>query len=153
MNLFLYFFMLFTFISYVSFIWIKYGVQPSISESYYRLPKNFNFLFTLFCWGFSFPVVILAISTTPLFFFAGVGIALVGAAAQFKDEWVGKFHYYAAVIGVIFSQLGIFLGLHLPYLSLASICVIAYAFFLKNKIWWIEMISFTATALALLKLL
>ena len=47
------------FVSYVGFIWGKYGVQTSISESYYTLPEKQNFLFVLFTFLFAFPAMIL----------------------------------------------------------------------------------------------
>ena len=50
------------FISYVSFIWIKYGILPSISDSWYHLPENLKVLFTLFCWGFALPAAIIGLT-------------------------------------------------------------------------------------------
>jgi hypothetical protein len=76
--------MLAVFFSYVGFIWKKYRVLVSISQSYYRLPKNLQILFTLFCWGFAFPAMI--IGSNGLMFFSGGAICFVGAAAAFQEE-------------------------------------------------------------------
>jgi len=141
-----YIIMLIVFISYVSFIWFKYGIQKSISASYYVLPKNLRLLFTLFCWGFAVPVIIAGVETTPLMFFAGAGICFVGAAGEIKDKWVFKIHMTAAVSGIVFSQLAILFGYHMIYVNIASL-ILAIAFFLLSKkhyFWWIELTAFSA---------
>lgn len=134
------------FISYVSFIWLKYGIQKSISASYYALPDNLKILFTLFCWGFAFPAIIAGVETTSLMFFAGAGICFVGAAAQIKDKWVYKIHMTAAISGIIFSQLAIWLGYHMLYVNLISIGLAILIPFLTKKyyFWFIELVAFSA---------
>jgi len=115
--------MLTVFVSYVSFIWIKYGVQRSISDSYYRLPKNLQPLFTLFCWGFAFPAIIIGVDLTDnfLMFLAGAGICFVGAAAQFKEELTKGVHMIGAYGGVLFSQLAIAINFHMYYMNVIFI--------------------------------
>jgi len=143
--------MMTVFISYISFIWIKYGVQSSISQSYYALPKDWNILFTLFCWGFAFPAIILGVEVTGLMFFAGAGIAFVGAAAAIKDTFVEKVHTIAATSGIIFSQLAIFFGYHMWELNVASIVIALLVQLLvkKNTLWWVEIVAFLTMAAAL----
>ena len=67
----LYLVMISVFLGYILYIIARYGVQSSVSQSFYVLPKNLKILFTLFCWGFVFPAIIL--SSNPLMFFAGAG--------------------------------------------------------------------------------
>jgi len=143
--------MLAVFVSYVSAIWIKYGIQKSISDSYYALPEQLRFLFTFFCWGFALPAIIVGVEVTPLMFFAGVGIAFVGAAAQIHDNFVAKVHNITAISGILFSQLAIYFGYHLLWLNIISLSLIAliYFFIKKNYIWWIEIVAFTAISIAL----
>jgi len=138
--------MLVVFLSYISFIWIKYGIQKSISMSYYALPENLRFLFTLFCWGFAFPAIILGVEITPLMFFAGAGICFVGAACQILKKDVYRFHMIAAISGIIFSQLAIIIGFHMWYISLISAILCAVIPFLTKKyyFWWIELVAFSA---------
>ena len=138
--------MITVFISYVSFIWFKYGIQKSISASYYVLPENLRFLFTLFCWGFALPAIILGVEVTPLMFFAGAGICFVGAAAQINEKFVYRIHMVAAISGIIFSQLAIILGFHMWYISLISVILCAVIPFLSKKyyFWWIELVAFSA---------
>ena len=142
--------MITVFISYVSFIWFKYGIQKSISASYYVLPENLRFLFTLFCWGFAFPAIILGVEVTPLMFFAGAGICFVGAAAQINEKFVYRIHMVAAISGIIFSQLAIFFGYHMPWLNIASVVLAGLSLLSKkNYFWWIELVAFSSICYAI----
>jgi len=157
--LFSYILMLTVFIGYVSWIWARYGVLPSISDSYYHLPRNLQPLFTLFCWGFSLPAIILG--SSGLMFFAGAGIAFVGAAAAFKEKMTAEVHITGAVIGVIMSQLAIWLQyglwpLNLVFLGIAIPLVITR--FIKkkdgseicpNRTWWVEILAFLLICIVL----
>lgn len=146
-----YIIMMTTFLSYVGFIWIKYGIQKSISASYYALPENLRFLFTLFCWGFAIPAIILGVEVTPLMFFAGGGICFVGAAPQIFEKDVYRFHMIVAISGIVFSQLAIFFGFHMLWLNLVSIGLagIIPFIFKKTYFWWIEIVAFLAICYAL----
>jgi len=138
--------MLIVFVSYVAFIWIRYGIQESISASYYVLPEKLRFIFTLFCWGFAVPAIIAGVETTPLMFFAGAGICFVGAAAQINDKWIYKIHMTAAISGVVFSQLAIYFGYHMLSVNIISIlsALIVLISTKKNRFWWLELVAFTA---------
>ena len=68
---------------YWLYIYYRYGIQKSISDSYYKL-KNNNYLFTLVLWGFSVPIMI--IGETGLMFFAGAFICFTGAQQTLKRE-------------------------------------------------------------------
>jgi len=140
----LYIIQLLVFLSYVSFIWIKYGVQKSISESYYALPKKINFLFTFFCWGFSIPLII--IGDNALMFLAGSGIVFVGAAAQIKEKMTRQVHMVSAYAGIILSQVAIGVVYKMYYVNISFI-ISALIFFLLRKymidfVWWIEIVAF-----------
>jgi hypothetical protein len=141
----LYFIMLAVFAGYVGFIWNKYGVLPSISDSYYVLPKNINFLFTLFCWGFALPAMIVGIDLTDnfLMFLATGGICFVGAAAAFKDN-DKTMHEVSAIAGVIFSQLSIAFDFKMYYVNAFFIIMslIILLTNIKNKTWWLELVAF-----------
>lgn len=143
--------MLTVFVSYVAFIWIVYGIQKSISASYYVLPEKLRFIFTFFCWGFAVPAIITGVETTPLMFFAGAGICFVGAAAQINDKWIYKIHMTAAISGVVFSQLAIFFGYDMLYVNLISVIMTLLTLILskKNYFWWIELVAFAAICYAI----
>jgi len=143
----LFFIMLFVFVGYVAFIWIKYGIQPSISESYYKLPKSINWLFTLFCWGFAIPALIIGVQLTDnfLMFLAASGICFVGAAAAFKQTLTKNVHMIGAYCGILFSQLSILFDFNIPVVVAATLLwLIIFQLYAKNKIWWQEIVAFMA---------
>lgn len=145
--------MIVVFVGYVSYIWNKYGVLESISESYYRLPDNQKILFTLFCWLFAIPAIILG--NTALMFVAGGGIAFVGAAAQFKQDMTKSVHYGGAIIGILFSQLSIFFDFHMLYVNIISLIITSILFIFHKKcinyFWWIELTAFASIVYTLFK--
>lgn len=149
MTTFLFILMLTVFLSYVSFIWIRYGIQKSISDSYYRLPQKLKFIFTLFCWGFAVPAIILGDNV--LMFLAGSGIAFVGAAAAFKEKMTHNVHMIGAYGGVLLSQISIFYNYHLWGLNLLFIILAGtlFIFNIKNKIWWSEVLAFLTICIVL----
>lgn len=137
------------FFSYILFIWLKYGSQRSISASYYVLPKKINILFTLFCWGFAFPAIIIGTTLTNsgLMFFAGAGIMFVGAAAAFKEKLTNRVHMIGAYGGVLFSQLAIAINFKEYYVNVIFLILVLLVQFLGNKInmkkiWWQEIFAF-----------
>ena len=149
MTTFLFTLMLTVFISYLTFVVITYGVQTSISESYYRLPKKINFLFTFFCWGFAIPAIILG--DNALMFLAGSGIAFVGAAAAFKDKMTNNVHMIGAYGGVLLSQISIWYNYHMWYITIIFIILSGTLLLLKvkNKIWWVEVAAFLSICIVL----
>ena len=94
--------MLTIFVGYVSWIWARYGVLPSISHSYYSLPDNLKFIFTLWSWGYALPAMIVA--STPLMFFAGAGICFVGAAAAYREKMTETVHIIGAACAILSSS-------------------------------------------------
>lgn len=149
----LYFIMLSTFVLYVGSIWIRFGVLPSISESYYRLPKKQEILFTVFCWLFAGPAIVIGLELTggPWMFFAGAGIMFVGAAAAFKEDLPHKVHSIGAIIGIVWSQLSIAFDFQMYYINIVSVVLAAIIYFIikKNRIWWIELVAFSSICFVL----
>ena len=92
---------------YVGFITKKFGVLPSISDSWYSLPVSQKALFTLFTWGIGIPMLFYG---SVWFFLSGVGLTFVGAATQFKMtiSYTKQIHYIGALTGILFSLIGIF---------------------------------------------
>jgi len=142
--------MLSVFVSYVGYIWIKYGVQKSISDSFYRLPKRKQFLFILFCWGFSFPAMILG--DCVLMFLAGTFICFVGAAAAFKGDKMTKWvHMTGAYGGVLLSQIAIWIVYDMWYVTVIFLVLSGLLFILKvkDKIWFAELLAFISICVVL----
>lgn len=141
------------FVSYTQYIAFKYGIQKSISESYYRLKENKESLaiFTLALWGFAIPVIIVGGSMGSFWlFFAGALITLVGAAPGFKDLLMEyKAHMFGAYGGVLLGMVGIAflgqIGLVLSFITGSIIIRLA----IKNYIWWVEVAAFVTILLGL----
>lgn len=128
---------------YVGFITKKFGVLPSISDSWYSLPVSQKALFTLFTWGIGIPMLFYG---SVWFFLSGVGLTFVGAATQFKMtiSYTKQIHYIGALTGILFSLIGIFSlwGNILPLLVFLFFSVLLHFAKVKNSLWWIEMVAF-----------
>ena len=137
------------FLSYVIFIWSKYGIQKSISESYYVLPKKENWLFVAFTWLFAFPAMILGNSY--LMLFAGGGIVFVGAAAAMHTMPTRAVHVTGAIGGMILGCIAMVVQYHMWYLVAAVLVAIGIAALIDKKhlMWWAEVAIFTAISVAI----
>jgi len=144
---------LLVFVSYVGYIVSKFGVLPSISDSWYSLPLSNKWLFTFFCWGIGIPMLLYG--TLPLFF-SGVGLSFVGAATQFKmmESYTKQVHFIGAGIGMSVPTL-YFLSFDVYFPLLMQIWFGLYYFTthrdMKNVLWWFEIVSFISIMLGLFK--
>lgn len=135
------------FLFYIGFIVYRFGVLPSISESWYKLePFRMGFLFTLFCWSLSMLMLFQTNETTGLFFASGTGLGFVGAATMFKSTaaLTDKVHGAGAVVGILSALLGLGVEYNnwIPMAVFVGIGATLSAFNVKNKIWWIEIVAF-----------
>ena len=137
------------FLAYVGYIWAKYGVQKSISESYYVLPKKRNWLFVAFTWLFAFPAMILGNSL--LMTLAGAGIVFVGAAAAMHTFPTRAWHLTGAIGGMILACLAMIFQFGMWYLVPAIAVAILLAFLVDKKhlMWWTEVAIFVGISIAL----
>jgi len=137
------------FISYVAYIIFKYGIQKSISESYYVLPKKLNFLFVLFTWLFAIPAMFLGNSL--LMFFAGGGIVWVGANAAMHKNPTRTIHLIAAIGGMILGGLAMIFQYHMWYMTagVAGLLPILYLVDKKHFMFWAELAVFIAITITL----
>lgn len=140
------------FLVYVGYISIVYGVQTSISESYYCLNKKSAILiFCLTFWMFSIPITILA--ETGLLFFSGTFISLVGASPAFKShELQRSVHRIGAYGGIIFGMASLIFDYEMWYMVILFIIIsINLMFICRNTfIWWVEVAAFLVIEFSLL---
>jgi hypothetical protein len=137
------------FLMYWLYIYLRYGIQKSISDSYYNL-GNKGFIFTLTLWGFSLPLII--VGESGLMFFAGAFICFTGAAADFKKKITNTVHFVGAVGGIIFGLLSLILDFGQTVMAIATVsmsCTILF-FNVNNKIWWIETLTFVGIYIGML---
>lgn len=145
------------FLSYVTYIVQQFGWLPSISESYYNLPRKHQWMFTIFCWGFAIPAILAGDSV--LMFVAGVGIAFVGAASSFKEKMTKTVHFSGAIVGIAASQAWIIIEYAPNKLATIPISIMILMFVFKNKIknshdeetyfFWIEIVAFLSILVGL----
>jgi hypothetical protein len=137
----------FVFASYVTYIIYRFGVLPSISDSWYKLePLRTSFLFTLFCWSLSTLMLFQTNETTAWFFASGAGLAFVGAATMFKwsGAYTDKVHFLGAATGIACALVGLGVEYNnwIPTAIFIIIAATLSAFKVKNTIWWTEVAAF-----------
>jgi len=152
LNIALFITMVTIFVGYVATIWGLYGVLPSISDSYYQLPKKLNFIFTLALWGFAFPAMIIGTPVTGLMFGACAGIMFVGAAAAFHQKVTKTVHIVGATMGMGLSQVAIATSFGLWPITAVSVGLVGLIMLFRKQlkykhVWWIELVCFVAIGL------
>jgi len=136
------------FLSYIISVVILYGIQPSVSKSYYKLKHKL--IFTLFCWSIS--IFYLLSSPTVLSFLAVTGIIVVGTTPMVLIPNIKRVHMVGAIMGIAFSQLSILIDSQ-QYICFAGFFVACAPFLIikkikKNVFWWIEIIAMLNVTLA-----
>ena len=132
-----------SFLSYVLWVWIKFGKQQSISHSYLLLTSRQKILFTLFCWGTAIPAMLLGNSIW--MFLAGSGMVFVGAAANISEKMTKAVHQVAAYSMVLFSLLAIAFQYHNYTILILWVSASLLSLMVrKYLIWWVEIITFFA---------
>jgi len=137
-------FQVFVFLWYLSFVIKNYGILPSISDSWYKLPLSIKYYFTFFTWGLAIPMMFYG---GLWFFLSGIGFGFVGAATRFKlnDKFTPVFHFTGAALGILSALIGLGYIFNdwtpLIYFLLISCALIVSN--IKNMIWWIELLAFT----------
>jgi len=133
-----------TFVLYVGFIWIVYGAQKSVSNSYDVLPKEHQYLFTLFCFALGMNIIILGVETTSFMFFAGASIVFVGASPRLKLKHEKQVHMVGAIGSIVFSQLAIIFGYEMWQFVIQFLITGSLALLLSenHKLWWAQIFAF-----------
>lgn len=124
---------------YISAVAYFYGVQPSISETWYAIKHRI--LFSLFCFSLG---ILNCLHGGWWFFIAGGGLCFVGGAAHYKQGRFAEFvHYSGALVAIIFSIIGSGFYWALVPIGLAALIK-------DNRIWWIEVVAFYSIILYLI---
>jgi hypothetical protein len=142
------------FAGYIAYIWIRYGVQPSVSESYYRLKRRYQWLFTFATWGYALPALMLGLQLTGngIVFLAGMGIAFVGASPAFHGIGMERtVHTVGALVGI--TAMHVFLCIEGYWYITAtfvalSLVVFAVSYLRENITWWVEILAFLSISAA-----
>jgi hypothetical protein len=148
------------FMAYLIWIVVRFGIQPSISDSFYALREQYGesslipWLFWLFLINISWPLFLL-LQFNGFAFFAMAGIILVGAAAQFRRGKSTEIPHVVGAVGGIalaFLSIGFVFGawawIWLPaYIMVVGILNIVR---ITNYDWWIEVMAFIMIVIALM---
>jgi len=151
--------MLLCFSLFINWIIAKFGIQPSISDSFYALEEKYGkgslvpWLFWLFLINISWPLFPL-LNFSGFAFFAIAGLVLVGAAAQFR---LGRGTEIPHIIGAVGGIMLAFLSIGFVFKGWAFAWLPAYLLSvgflnlikIKNYTWWIEIFAFIMIILAL----
>ena len=136
------------FILYVSYIWGRYGVQESISISYYDLPVGSRIYFRLFIFILSACISFCgAMIWNEFLFFSGVLLSLVGLFSKIEDKKKKRWHVFGAISGIVLCYAGIaYEDIIIASASLAiSLSILSTTAIFgkeKNVIWNIEVSAF-----------
>lgn len=141
------------FITYVVFIQARYGILPSISESFYKLPGWQWIFFTLFTWGLGFPLILL--ERDILLTLAGVSLMFLGTVGAFKMDNIVKwmhngFSFLAILFCFAFLLKNGFEGTFVGFGIFMTIIIMSE---IKNVIWWIEIGVFVSIIIGLIKVI
>lgn len=127
---------------YVGYTVDRYGVQKSISVTYYFLPIKQKWMFTLALVGFAIPVAI--IGSTFLLFLAATLICLVATAPLFEGSKMEYYaHMFGAYVGIGLGFLSLIIDFEMYYLVGVAgiICMFLYKY-ASNHIFYIEIVAF-----------
>ncbi len=134
---------------YLAMYIVRHGVPESISETYYHVGRRWTFSATLAAVGILLFVPWVSAGQLEFCaFLACASVLFVAASPQFRDSWVSRIHYGAAIVmGAASVAWLIFNGAQL--LPLAASFLIA-AINHKRWMWWIELGIFFNVIFALL---
>jgi len=133
----IYFISLACILMYTTTLLCLYGAPTSLSETYYILPKKYNFLFPLsmFIVAFSLLVFWLDISEGTsqfLIFLSCLGLITVSYSPNFKDESESGMHQIGAISAAFLSQ--IWALVYSPYSWISGVLlIIGYLMSLKYE--------------------
>ena len=151
--------MIAAFVIYIGWIWIKFGIQPSISDSFYALQDRYGkgslipWIFWLFLINIAWPLFPL-LNFNGFAFFSITGLVLVGAAAQFR---LGKGTEIPHIIGALSGIILAFLSIGIVFKGWAFAWLPGYLLLvglfnlikIRNYTWWVEIVAFIMIILAL----
>lgn len=133
------------FVVYVVFIWGKFGVLKSISESFKRLEEErLGWLFTIFCFGLGFLMMALTPVMGKFMALGATGALFTGAASSTKNKMSKVVHWAASGLMIFGAVMSIVCTFNQWYpLGLAIMSGLVFtAKKIKNPIWWFELLQF-----------
>ena len=110
-----------TFLVGIIFLIVRYGLQDSISQYYYVIPNNYNFMWSI--WISMIGILLLNQSNTILLDLSGCCLIGVGCCEQYKsNKYVHFFHFFFAYGSIIFGLLNM-LSILIPFCIISSLII------------------------------
>jgi hypothetical protein len=134
---------------YVAYIWGRYGIQKSISISFYDLPPENRIVFRVFIWTLSLSIMLSGIGwKSPMFFASGLLLSLVGVFSDIKVKWKFTVHLTGAIGGILSCWIGLGLinqdiGIIIGILILLQSSILFLVKDREHFIWNVEITCFT----------
>lgn len=136
---------------YILYIWTRYGVQKSISDSWYTVDDGKKWMFTVVL---CFAVGILHLfnaAINSLFFFSGTFLCFTGVATAFKDKGITNIVHFTGAFGAIVFSLIALCALGIWWTLALNILSVIILYKVRNKVWWMEIVAFYSIMLGMLQ--
>lgn len=139
---------LLVFISYVGYVWYKFGVLEAISTSAKKFNGNDKLWFLAFCWSLGFLNLFQGMEGWG--FGTMAGLMFTGITFKFYENIAhGKLlHIVAAAVAIILGFVGLGVLHDMWWLMvlygfiIALILVDPYIYINSKKLWWVEVFGF-----------
>jgi len=127
---------------YVGYIVYRYGIQKSISMSFYNLPRRLQPWFRAFIWIMSACIIVIGWFELA-YIISGIGLSIVGIFPRVKVGWKKKIHVAWAIVWMVAGFMSILIHYNFNYQGwhqIAYFVSFAGIFYILNKnyIWWME---------------
>ena len=129
-----------TILLYSTIISIVYGIQPSLSQSFYTTDKRPYFTLTLMTTSF---LLMIGLAPNWWFVLGSFCLGIVGVAANYKwEKWIAKgIHFTFVILAILLFIIGFtiinkYIGITLLFAIVIPTLILRN---IKNSLFWIEM--------------
>lgn len=151
-------FSILVFTAYLIFIIIKYGIQPSISQSYYKLKRKW--LFSVVMSSTGLPIITLSLLQDNFWFAeislfaAGLSLILVGIAPAFRYNKIEEILHSIFAFGSVAFGYSALMFYDIASISLTFFSALICYYWMKRKtdnyVWLSECVAFYMICVGLL---
>lgn len=143
------------FFVYLYIVKRKFGILPSISQSYYEFLKlKYSVAFVIFTWSIALGMFLQTVYdfklyTEFVFIFSGIFMAFLGIAAPFRQKEVNVYHYVCSVIAIATGFLALIIQDWPKWYAFIPLPLyVASIVWMKKKkwinfTWWTEVAAFS----------
>jgi hypothetical protein len=127
-------------LSYVIRVWVVYGIQPTISQSYYKFKYPDRCIFQIMIYVLSICIIVNGYNLW--FLISGLLLSLVGFFPTIKNKVHKVFHFIGALGGIALTFVSFIYVYHyyIPAIIVVVSSAVLFLIKIKNIVWWIEII-------------